>query len=216
MGKIYLKDPEGKILAEANYGADFTPWGLSPEGDDVRLPDYANDGYILPLEITDARKQLQKVINERVIHSGGPLGLGGYGGSSKLFLQPSMLIKTAPSDAECYTTEVTVELEEPYRICEGTFLMFNTGCSEPTATKREKMWMQWKDGKVTLSQNPYLPECPVPPAPTPPPPPPPPAPAEKPPENIASHDSLFDSLITFLGTPLTTAISALFTKAPKG
>ncbi|MCE9625868.1 MAG: hypothetical protein K8R69_10530, partial [Deltaproteobacteria bacterium] len=75
MGKIYLKDADGQTVAQSYYGADVATWNLQPEGDELRLAEYQNDGYILPLEISDARKQLEKVLNRNTVSSGGPLGL---------------------------------------------------------------------------------------------------------------------------------------------
>ena len=116
MGRIMLKDSEGNLVAQANYGADVVSWDAVPQGDDIRIEEYENDGYIISLEISDARKQLEKVLNKKTTSSGGPLGLGGYGGSTKLFLKPSMILSSAPAETpDCYTlpVKVKVELEEP-------------------------------------------------------------------------------------------------------
>lgn len=162
MGKIYLKDVDGRTVAESYYGADVKPFGLRSEGDEIRLSEYENDGYILPLEISDARKQLEKVLNRNTVSTGGPLGLGGYGGSTRLFLQPRSLAASAPEIVEgCYTMKVKVQLEESYNLCESSFLFFHTGCNDHQATHEEEMWMQWKDGQVVLSQYPTAPVCPA-------------------------------------------------------
>jgi len=204
MGKIYLRDTDGHTVAQANYGADVNNWTLSPDGDDVRFSDYENDGYIVSLEISDARKQLEKVLNQRTVSSGGPLGLGGYGGSTRLFTQPRMLLASAPEIAEgCYTMRVKVRLEEPYRLCESSFLGFSTECNEHQATHEEEMWMQWKDGKIVLSQYPTAPNCPVE-APPPPPVEPTPPPPEG--EPIADH-SVWKGLVAFFRGNVVSSIS---------
>lgn len=206
MGKIVLKDADGNAIAQANYGSDVVIWDAVPQGDDVRLPDYENDGYILPLEISDARKQLEKVLNSKTVSSGGPLGLGGYGGTTKLFVEPSKLFVNAPGGIpSCYTNKVTVELEEPYTECTDTFLWFRTGCEQKTAKKEVDMWIQWKDGQIILSQYPTAPSCPVEAPPVAPPPPPPAPPAGEP---IASY-SMWESLKRFVGAPITTALALL-------
>ncbi|MCE9626125.1 MAG: hypothetical protein K8R69_11865, partial [Deltaproteobacteria bacterium] len=116
---------------------------------------------------------------------------------------------SAPEFVEgCHTMRVKVQLEEPYNLCESSFLIFHTGCNEHQATHEEEMWMQWKDGKVVLSQYPTAPSCPEGP------PPPVPSPVEPPSvapvgEPIADR-SVWKGIVAFLKADLVSSFSRKF------
>ncbi|MFO1519869.1 MAG: hypothetical protein U1F57_09445 [bacterium] len=160
MGVIKIVNHEGTTLEEANFGADYVTFGYDPN-EEPRLEEYQNDGSINDLEVRDGRIQLEKSINKHILSSGGPLGLGGWGGKDELHLQAWRLNGGTPGETpDGFSMPVKVRLEEKYP---GPGLIFRDTLS---VTREVEMTIRWERGKVKLYQcTPPAYQPMVPPAP---------------------------------------------------
>ena len=153
MGYVSLLGPDGRVLEKANYGAD----GYFSSGSEI-----ANDGFTTDLEVIDARERLEAVINGHECSSGGPLGLGGWGGINELCLQPYKLGGPAREQTpDGYSMKLKFQMVEEYRERVG-YIFYSLKETEP---KEFEVNVRWENGKVHLYQG--TPPAYVPPAPPP-------------------------------------------------
>jgi len=193
MGIIRISDSQGNVLEQTYFGADVQSFGYDSTAD-IRLDEYQNDGYILDLEIADARVQLEKVINKHTIGSGGPLGLGGYGGKEELFLQAWRLKGASKEETpDGFSMPVTVHLEEEYR---GPGIIFH---DMEKVTRDVPMTIRWEAGKVRLYQCTPPAYTPATPSPATPPPAETPAPTLNR-DALASLETFFSGYISVAST----------------
>jgi hypothetical protein len=198
MGTVSLSNSQGEILEQTYFGADVVSFSYNTD-EEPRLEEYRNDGDINELEIADARKQLEKTINTHLIGSGGPLGLGGWGGTEETYLQSWRLKGSEREETpDGFSMHVTVRLKEDYR---GPGIIFH---DIESVTRDVPMTIRWERGRVRLYQ--CEPPRYQPAAPMPPPPPPVEEPKEPNTPVLASLQTFLQgnivSILSFLGIPV--------------
>jgi len=153
MGKVSFIDANGQNRGSTYFGVETGHSG----------GDFANDGAITDLEISEARELIEKEINQHDCGYGGPLGLGGWGGINEVCVQPwNSGGPEREKTPDGYEMQVTLRLEEEYKDPKASFFS-----NRAVKTLEVPVTARWEAGHIRLYQ------CKPPPYAPPPPPPPP-------------------------------------------
>jgi len=139
-GKVWINNTSGQTLFEAYYGDNGATCDREAPGD--CLDEYKLDGIINNLEIGDARKRLERKINQSWFEP----------------LQPWQIQEEDPVDTpDGYTMLVTLHMDERYLGNSGWWIF------QPyeTITKEILVSMRWEGGRIRLYQcepPPYAPQ----------------------------------------------------------